>query len=120
MGCQPDTFGKDGFESPEHLRKRLMTNRPEEELVFSHGDFCLPNIFLSDEKVSGYIDLGMAGIADKWQDIALCYRSLLHNFNGKYAGKQYWGFRADVLFEKLGIIPEGYKISYYILLYELF
>lgn len=117
---EPETFGKNGFESPEDLLKWLMTNRPDEELVFSHGDFCLPNIFLSDEKISGYIDLGKAGIADKWQDIALCYRSLLHNFDGKYAGKKYQGFRADVLFEKLGIIPEWDKIRYYILLDELF
>lgn len=117
---EAETFGKNGFESPEHLLKWLMTNRPEEELVFSHGDFCLPNIVLSDDEVSGYIDLGMAGIADKWQDIALCYRSLLHNFEGKYTGKQYQGFRADVLFEKLGIIPEWDKIRYYILLDELF
>lgn len=117
---EPETFGKNGFESPEHLLKWLMTNRPEEELVFSHGDFCLPNIFLSDEKISGYIDLGKAGIADKWQDIALCYRSLLHNYDGKYASKQYQGFRAEALFEKLGIIPEWDKIRYYILLDELF
>ncbi|HHX59765.1 MAG TPA: aminoglycoside 3'-phosphotransferase [Epulopiscium sp.] len=117
---EPETFGENGFESSEHLLKWLITNRPEEELVFSHGDFCLPNIFLSGDKISGYIDLGKAGIADRWQDIALCYRSLLHNFEKKYCDKKYQGFRADILFEKLDIVPDWDKIRYYILLDELF
>lgn len=42
---EPETFGENGFQSPEHLLKWLITNRPEEELVFSHGDFCLPKCF---------------------------------------------------------------------------
>ena len=117
---EPDTFGEDGFKNPDLLLEWLNNNKPEEELVLSHGDFCLPNIFLSDVKISGYIDLGRAGVADRWQDIALCYRSLNHNFNGKYNGKQYQGFYVDMLFEKLGIEPDWNKIRYYILLDKLF
>ncbi|NNU82287.1 aminoglycoside 3'-phosphotransferase [Geobacillus sp. BMUD] len=118
--AEPGTFGENGFQNPHHLLEWLNKNKPEEELVLSHGDFCLPNIFLANGKVSGYIDLGRAGIADKWQDIALCYRSLLHNLNGKYTGKQHQGFYADMLFEKLGLEPNWDKIRYYILLDELF
>lgn len=118
--AEPETFGENGFESPDYLLKWLIANRPEEEFAFSHGDFCLPNIFLSGEKISGYIDLGRAGIADIWQDIALCYRSLLHNFEGKYSDKKYQVFRADILFEKLDFVPDWDKIHYYILLDELF
>lgn len=116
----PDTFSDKGFENPEHLLAWLNNNKPEEELVLSHGDYCLPNIFLTDGKVSGYIDLGRTGIADKWQDIALCYRSLVHNFDGKYTKKSYRGFYKEMLFEKLGIEPDWEKIRYYILLDELF
>lgn len=114
------TFGENGFNDPFRLLEWLNNNKPKEELVLSHGDFCLPNIFLSNGKVSGYIDLGMTGIADKWQDIALCYRSLLHNFEGKYTGKQYQGFNVDILFKKLEVAPNWDKIRYYILLDELF
>lgn len=117
---EPETFGEDGFENPEALLKWLIQNKPEEELVFSHGDFCLPNIFAQDDEISGYIDLGRAGVADKYQDIALCYRSLNHNFEGKYGGEKYEKFNPDILFEKLGIIPDWDKIKYYILLDELF
>lgn len=117
--AEPDTFGRNGFTNPAHLLEWLQNNMPEEELVLSHGDFCLPNLFLSEGQVSGYIDLGRTGRGDRWQDIALCYRSLIHNFGGKYTGKKYKEFNEDLLFEKLGIDPDWEKIRYYILLDEL-
>lgn len=117
---EPGTFGEGGFESPQALLDWLKENKPEEEPVLSHGDYCLPNIFLKDNKVNGFIDLGRSGISDKWLDIALGYRSLVHNFDGSYGGKVYEGFNPEILFEKLGIEPEWDKIRYYILLDELF
>jgi len=98
----------------------LKNNRPDEEPCLIHGDYCLPNIFLQNEKVAGFIDIGGAGIGDKWQDIALCYRSLKHNFEGKYNGISYAGYHPDMLFEELGIAPDWDKINYYILMDELF
>ena len=115
-----DTFGDNGFNNPEELLEWLKNNRPSEELVFSHGDFCLPNVFIKDNKISGFIDLGRGGIADKYQDIALCYRSLSHNYSGTYGGKVYKDFDPDILFEELKIKPNWEKIKYYILLDELF
>lgn len=110
------TYGEGGFENPAELLAWLEANRPEEDLVFAHGDYCLPNIFVKDGQVSGFIDLGNCGVADRYQDIALCYRSLLHN----YADKEYKGFKPEMLFEELGIEPDWKKIRYYILLDELF
>ena len=80
----------------------------------------MPNIFIQDGKLRSLIDLGRAGIADKYQDIALCYRSLSHNFSGKYAEVSYPDFDAMALFEALGIEPDMKKLKYYILLDELF
>ncbi len=117
----PTTFGKGGFENPESLLKWLKENQPKNfEPVFSHGDFCLPNVFFQNDKFSGLIDLGETGIADKYQDVALCYRSLKDNFAGLYGGKVYKDFNPDLLFEKLGITPDLEKIQYYLLLDELF
>lgn len=144
---EPDTFGEKGFKDPSDLLRWLYDNRPKEELVLSHGDYCLPNLFGIQENVSGYIDLGRAGIADKWCDIALCYRSLCHNYSGKYSNyrkeseKEYSG-NGEIsvpptasglpcrqypveecglgLFRELGMEPNWEKIHYYILLDELF
>jgi len=117
---EPETFGEDGFENPEHLLEWLESHRPSFEPVLSHGDYCLPNIFLENGNVKGFIDLGKTGVGDKWNDIALCYRSLKHNFDGTYGGKVYVDFKPDMLFEKLGIEPDWDKIKYYLLLDELF
>jgi len=117
---EPTTFGKGGFESPMDLLEWLEQNRPSYEPVFSHGDHCLPNVFLENGQVKGYIDLDRAGVCDKWNDIALCYRSLRDNFNGTYGGKVYEEFEPEKLFEALGIEPDWEKIRYYLLLDELF
>lgn len=115
----PETFGEGGFRDPWDLLEWLKSHKPEEDPVLSHGDFCLPNIFLEGDKVSGFIDLGRCGIADKYQDIALCWRSLRDNFSGVY-GKSYPGFDPMQLFRELGMDPNWEKIRYYILLDELF
>ena len=94
--------------------------RLEFEPVLSHGDYCLANIFLEDGHIKGYIDFGKTGIGDKWNDIALCYRSLKHNFDGTYGGKVYEDFNPNRLFEALGMEPDWEKIKYYTLLDELF
>ena len=86
----------------------------------SHGDFCLPNFLLKDDSLTGVIDLGRAGVADKWCDIALCYRSLKDNYNGRYDNIKKQGFSKFYLFESLGLKPDWDKIRYYILLDELF
>lgn len=119
--AEEGTYGDEGFESPKALLEWLQSYPPEEDWVFSHGDFCLPNIFLKEREISGFIDLGRSGIADRYQDIALCYRSLLHNFDGGYnGGISYPNFDPKTLFEALNIEPDWDKINYYILLDELF
>lgn len=118
--AEPETFGEKGFENPQALLECLKENRPEYEPVLSHGDFCLPNILIQDGKVSGFIDLGDTGIGDKWRDLALCCRSLKHNFDGTFGGKVYPDFNPDMLFEELGIEQNRDKLKFYILLDELF
>ena len=118
--AQPDTFGPGGFRDPEHLLQWLKENQPDQSKTLSHGDFCLPNVFLSDKGLEGFIDLGKAGIADPWQDIALCVRSLDNNYSGKYSGKKLEGFNRQMLFDALGFSPDWDRIRYYILLDELF
>lgn len=61
----------------------LIAHQPtHEELVFTHGDASLPNILIDPKtiEVTGFIDVGCAGIADRYQDLALTARSLAYNF----------------------------------------
>lgn len=117
---EPETFGENGFKDPEDLLQWLKANRPKEDLVLSHGDYCLPNVFANKKGVSGFIDLGRAGIADRYRDIAICYRSLTSNLHGSYGDHPPVEFDAELLFERLGIEPNWEKIRYYILMDELF
>ena len=116
----PATFGEGGFRDPAALLDWLEHNRPDYEPALSHGDLCLPNIFIDGGRIGGFIDLGETGIGDKWRDLALCWRSLKRNAGGAYGGRRYPDARAEMLFEELGIAPDPEKLRYYLLLDELF
>ena len=60
--AEPETYGENGFENPEALLKWLENNKPDYEPVLSHGDFCLPNIFIEAGHISGFIDVGDTGV----------------------------------------------------------
>lgn len=96
----------------EDIFRELIETKPfGEDLVFTHGDYCLPNVILKNGKLNGFIDLGNAGIADKYQDIALLTRSIKYNFGEEYEEK---------VFEIYGIEPDRKKIHFYKLLDEFF
>ena len=117
---QPDTYGSDGFASPMDLLCWLETHRPSEETFLTHGDCCLPNLFADENGFRGFIDLGRGGIGDRWQDIALLYRSLRHNYDGSYGYTATAECPAEKLFSRLGLAKDEEKLRYYILLDELF
>lgn len=117
---EPETFSENGFRDPADLLSWLEQNKPESQLCLIHGDYSLPNVFLKNGGLSGFLDLGDAGIGEKWRDIALCYRSLRHNADGIYGGESYPDIHPDSLFDKLGIQPDWKQIRYHLLLDELF
>lgn len=115
----PETFGEGGFSSPAALLSWLEEHKPSFEPVLTHGDFCLPNVFLSGWQLTGLLDLGRSGAGDKWTDIAILWRTLRDNFGGHY-GDAVPGFHPDELFEALGIEKDKEKLRYYLLMDELF
>lgn len=65
--------------------KRLKAKRPEaDDLVFTHGDPCLPNMLVEGDRLSGFIDLGSSGVGDRYRDLALARWSLRYNFGRDY------------------------------------
>ena len=89
----------------------LLRKRPtEEDLVFTHGDYCLPNVMIGGEEVAGFVDWGRAGVADRYKDISLVVRSLKLNTGEDLSTR---------FFEAYGITdPDAEKVEYYMLLDE--
>ncbi len=117
---EPETFGPGGFESPSHLLHWLENSPVPSVPVLTHGDYCLPSVFLQNGQFRGFVDVGDTGLGEKWRDIALCWRSLRNNYNGSYGGKVYPDFDPNSLFEELHITPDWQQINYHLLLDELF
>ncbi|MBN3522547.1 APH(3') family aminoglycoside O-phosphotransferase [Paenibacillus apiarius] len=105
-----DNLGK----SAAQLYQQLVRERPQaEDIVFTHGDYCLPNILVRHGKIGGFIDLGRCGLADRYQDIGIGIRSMMHNFGThKYRQPFLEGYG-------IGSVDED-KVNYYILLDEMF
>lgn len=118
--AEPETIEE--FKTPEKLLTWLKENRPKsEQPVFSHGDLCLPNIFCDGMGKLSFLDLGRAGVADIWQDLADLWWSIHHNYNGRYASSDTCAhMNADELFTELGIPVDREKLRYFLLLDELY
>jgi aminoglycoside phosphotransferase len=98
--------------SVEDLAGELFETKPsDEDLVFTHGDYCVPNVILKDGKLNGFVDWGNAGVADRYQDIALLTRSICYNFGEEWQ---------ENVFKIYGIEPDWEKIHFYRLLDEFF
>lgn len=115
---KPDKLRRE-FPSARHLFDWLKENKPEEDRVLSHGDYCLPNVFLRDGRVSGFLDLGHCGTADRYRDISLGLKSLKNNLGGVFGGPVREGYDPALLFDALGEPMDEEKLRYYLLLDEL-
>ncbi|HKV83952.1 MAG TPA: APH(3') family aminoglycoside O-phosphotransferase [Ktedonobacterales bacterium] len=105
---------RQGLRAPDVLAQLEATRPAAEDLVFTHGDYCLPNVFLDSAgtRLTGFVDWGRAGVADRYQDLALAARSLRHNFGPGWE---------SYLFEAYGLATvDDAKLAYYELLDELF
>lgn len=56
---------------------------------FSHGDLCLPNIIIHNNKVVGFLDLGDASIRNFEYDIATGLRSFEYNIDSKEYSEEF-------------------------------
>ncbi len=81
-----------------------------EDLVVCHGDYCAPNALLTEGRVTGYVDLGELGVADRWWDIAIGGWSTAWNFGPRFE---------PLFYASYGIEPDPARIAFYRLLYDL-
>jgi kanamycin kinase/aminoglycoside 3'-phosphotransferase-2 len=79
------TAPSDELKAAYTFLNNLKAEQPSaDDLVFTHGDPCLPNILIEGDRLSGFIDLGSAGIGDRYRDLALARWSLGYNFGRGY------------------------------------
>lgn len=81
-----------------------------EDLVVCHGDYCPPNALVTGNQVTGYVDLGELGIADRWWDIAVATRAATRNYG---PGLE------DLFLTVYGTPPDPQRRAFYRLLYDL-
>ena len=90
---------------------RLEATAPvHEDLVVCHGDYCYPNMFLEGDEVTGYLDLGELGVADRWWDIAIGMWSTTWNVGPGYE---------ELFASSYGIAVDHDKLAYFRLQYDL-
>lgn len=95
----------------DDLFAELLATAPvDEDLVLTHGDYCLPNILLDGDSLSGFVDLGCVGVGDRYRDLALARRSLIRNCGAAWV---------PLLFAEYGLPqPDEEKLIFYELLDE--
>lgn len=65
---------------PIDVYRALLASQPQDpDLVFTHGDACMPNMIIDGGSFAGFIDLDGAGVADRYTDIAVFFRSFAYN-----------------------------------------
>ena len=63
--------------SAEQVWNAIQTHLPlKPDLVVTHGDFSLDNVLIEGSRISGCIDVGGAGLADRYHDLAICWSDL--------------------------------------------
>lgn len=65
--------------APPAMLERIRAAGLEPEITFCHGDYCLPNIMVTEGQVSGVIDWPHAGYLDRRIDLAAASRSIRYN-----------------------------------------
>jgi kanamycin kinase len=99
-----------GWTNDQLLANLAATTPTTEDLVVCHGDLSLPNLIVDarTSTVTGVIDLGRLGIADRYADLALITRDLdpsqAHRFLAAYGAAS----------------PDVSRLAFYRLLDEFF
>lgn len=105
--------------TPQQLLEDAYATVPTfEDLVVCHGDLCLPNVLLDPDTlaVTGLIDVGRLGCADRYADLALATRSISSTQN-----PQYGVLHADRYLTRYGVDQvDTDRVTFYRLLDEFF
>jgi hypothetical protein len=110
----PDTDFHDEHRhfTPRRALERLEAHRPQvEDLALCHGDYCPPNMLIDDEgRITGYLDLGELGVADRWWDLAVATWSVTWNLGPGWE---------ELFLDAYGVRRDSERNAYYRLMYDM-
>jgi aminoglycoside 3'-phosphotransferase-2 len=98
------TGGLTPEETLDELRRTREIVRAD---VFTHGDYCLPNVIIDGDALSGFVDWGQAGLADPHRDLLGARDSIIRNVGEEWV---------NPFFARYGIDPDPQRLRYYALL----
>lgn len=99
------------IEPQETLNEIFRKRPPVEDIVFTHGDYCLPNVLIQDSQLMGFIDWGYAGVGDRYRDFVSALYSIRRNLGGEWA---------PLFFEEYGVYKvDQKKMGFYQLIHDL-
>lgn len=82
--------------SPLELLHEASRLRPSDAtIVMTHGDLCLPNVVISEDRSCGFVDVGSAAAGDVYRDLSLLDRSLVKNLGARWSGASYSAYGID-------------------------
>ncbi|MEV8379216.1 APH(3') family aminoglycoside O-phosphotransferase [Kribbella sp. NPDC056861] len=104
----------DGWTGGQLLDELRRIRPTDENLVVCHGDLTPDNVLVDPDsgQLTGLIDVGGLGLADRWLDLAILYRELSDGpFDRSHAAQ---------FLRRYGVTSDPAKMSYYVLLDEFF
>lgn len=106
------------------LLAEVLEQRPDAErlehsdLVLCHGDACLPNFLVDPDtlEVTGMVDVGRLGVADRHLDLALATRSM----SATHLNPAFGPDAAEAFLASYGLPADPWRLDFYRLLDEFF
>lgn len=94
-GGEPAPDGLNDSEKSQWLKRLHAQFGKPSWKVFLHGDPSLPNVIAYRGEITGFVDVGAAGVGDPFRDIALALWSLEHNYGPGFESALLEGYAGD-------------------------
>lgn len=86
-----DEFKQDNEgQTPQEVLQYLLEKRSMlEDNLFTHGDYCMPNVMIDENQNYGVIDWANAGVGDMYMDFSALEGSIRRNLGEEYIAQFY-------------------------------
>ena len=98
--------------TPQEALNQVLSLCPlKEQNIFTHGDYCSPNILIHNNRLSGFIDWGSAGMGDPHRDLVSAQYSIRRNLGEEWVNPFFDHYGREHINEDI--------LAFYTAIYEL-